>query len=82
MKDLVFDFDRRGVARCGTLTVSWSLAVAPSLDEPLRHVTPEEMTEFRLAEKSADRIRAVWRGHALLGGKFEVTVEWERTDAG
>ena len=82
MKSPVFSFDCRGVARCGALRVSWSLAVAPSLDDELQDITPEEMREFRLAENTAERIRAVWRGNALLGSDFEVTVDWERTADG
>ena len=78
----VFSFDPRGVARFGELRVSWSLAAAPTLDDELRRIGPSEMAAFRLEEKSAARIRACWRGNALLGDDFEVTVEWERTADG
>ena len=77
-----FSFSSRGIARCAEMELSWALAAAPSLDDELRRITPEEMEDFRLEENAPGRIRAVWRGHALLGADFEVTVEWERTSDG
>jgi len=60
--------------------LDWELAVALPPAATVSYCAAEMMEKSVCRE--ADAVTAVWRGHAVLGAEFTVTVRWEARDNG
>ena len=72
-------FSQQGIAEYHGIEVSWCLAAAPSQDDELLLIIPQDMTSFHLKEDSG--LCAVWQGHPLFGKDFQVEVIWQKDDS-
>ena len=71
------------VSGCGevvwqTMTMGWGLLFKAVKSLP-RRVEAKDMLHFS-RRASADSLTLKWRGHAVLGSRFEVTVHWKHAN--